>query len=77
MKVHVLYDKQGNVISVGVPLPLSYDFRGPAFGPKAAEDQHAGEFEVPEEYAMLKLPEFADKLRVDVQAKIHKLVAKR
>ena len=77
MKVHVLYDKQGNVASVGVPLPLSYDSRGPQFGPDPAEDQHAAEFEVPEEFAQLPLHHFADKLKVDVQAKVHKLVAKR
>lgn len=77
MKVHVLYDKQGNVISVGVPLPVSYDFRGPAFGPKAGEGQHAGEFDVPEEHAQLELSRFAEKLKVDVQGKAHSLVAKR
>ncbi len=76
MRVHVLYDKQGNVISVGKPLPLSHDRRGPDSGPKAGPDQHVGEFDVPEEYDRLKLADFADKLRVDVQGKAHKLVGR-
>ena len=77
MKIHVLYDKQGNIVSAGTPLPLSYDRRGPEFGPKPGADQHVGEFEVPEEFDRLKLAEFADKLKVDVQGKLHRLVGKR
>ena len=77
MRVHVLYDKQGNVISAGVPLPLSHDFRGPAFGPEPGEGQQVAELELPEEYAQTQLIHFADKLKVDVQSKVHKLVAKR
>jgi len=76
MKVHVLYDKQGKIISVGVPLPPSYDFRGPAFGTQAGEGQHSGEFDVPEEHAQSNLAQFADKLKVDVQGRAHKLVSK-
>jgi len=76
MKVHVLYDKQGKVISVGVPVPRSYDMRGPSFGTKASEGQHAGEFEVPEEHTQTELVHFADRVKVDVQGKVHKLVSK-
>jgi hypothetical protein len=76
MKVHVLYDKQGKVISAGAPLPPSYDLRGPAFGTQPGDGQYSGEFDVPEEHAQLHLAHFADKLRVDVQGKAHKLVSK-
>ena len=76
MKVHVLYDKQGNIVSLGAPLPVSYDFRGPAFGPQAGEGQQIGELEVPEEHARLGIIQLAEKLKVDVQGRSHKLVAK-
>jgi hypothetical protein len=76
MKVHVLYDKQGKVVSVGVPLPRTDDFRGPEFGTQPNEGQYAGEFEVPEEHAQTGLVHFADKMKIDVQGKSHKLVSK-
>jgi hypothetical protein len=76
MKAHIVYDRQGNVISMGVPLPQSYDFRGPAFGPHARDGQLVGEFDVPEEHAQLQITDLVNKLKVDVQGKSHKLVAK-
>jgi len=76
MKVHVVYDGQGNIISVGVPLPPSYDLRGPGFGPEAQQGQHAAELEVPEEHAGLRLIELAERLQVDTRGRQHRLVAK-
>jgi hypothetical protein len=74
MRIHVLYDQQGNIISAGVPLPVGFDLRGPAFGPQAGDNQSAGEFEVPEDQARQGLVKVIDKLKVDVRGK--KLVAK-
>jgi hypothetical protein len=76
MKIHVVYDKEGNIISGGVPLPPSYHVLGPRFGPIAKEGQHAAELEVPEEYATLGLHQLAQRLRVDVKTKPHRLALK-
>lgn len=76
MKVHVLYDPQGNIISIGVPAPLGYDFRGPIFNVKAESGQHASELELSEEQAHLGLANIAEKLHVDVGSKPHKLALK-
>jgi len=72
-KVHVLYDKSGNILSVGVHVPR-VDFSGPAFGVQPAEGQYAASLEVGGEDADLELHQLPQKLRVDV-AKRH-LVAK-
>lgn len=63
-KVHIVYDKDGKIISVGVPLPRTQDFRGPLFGPKASEGQHAAYIEVPLEHSEMSLSEFSSKLKV-------------
>jgi hypothetical protein len=73
-KVHVLYDKSGNILSVGVPAPRTEDFRGPTFGVQPEEGQHATDMEVPPDHADIALHEFSQKLKVDV-TKRH-LVAK-
>ncbi len=73
MKIHVVYDKEGNIVSAGAPLPLAYDFRGPRFGAIAKEGQHAAELEVPEEHGTLGFVELAQRLRVDVKTKQHRL----
>jgi hypothetical protein len=76
MKVHVVYDNEGNIISASVPLPPAYDFRGPRFGPIARQGNHAAELEVPEEHATLGFVELAQRLRVDVKAKQDRLALK-
>jgi hypothetical protein len=73
-KVHVIYDRDGNIIAVGAPLPPRFDFSGPAFGPQAGPDQHTAELEVPSEHLDLQLAHFSQKLKVDVSKR--KLVAK-
>jgi hypothetical protein len=73
-KVHVIYDRDGNIIAVGAPLPPRFDFSGPAFGPQAGPDQHTAELEVPSEHIDLQLAHFSQKLKVDVGKR--KFVAK-
>ena len=65
-KVHVLYDKSGNILSVGVPAPRTDDFRGPMFGAQPGEGQHAADLEVPPDHADVALQDFSQKLKVDV-----------
>jgi hypothetical protein len=76
MKVHVVYDAQGNVVSMGVPAPLGPDFRGPVFGAQAGSGQHVAELEVPPEQSHLTLVQLAENLQVDVKTRPHKLSAK-
>ncbi|MBI3659338.1 hypothetical protein HY230_02550 [Candidatus Acetothermia bacterium] len=78
MRIHVLYDSHGNIISLGVPLPPAFDFRGPTFGPRAKEgQQYATELEVPEEHVGLGLIHLAEKLQVDTKGKQLRLISKR
>jgi hypothetical protein len=73
-KIHVVYDGEGKIISVGVPLPPRFDFSGPAFGPQAGEGQHTAELEVPSEHESLQLAHISRHLKVDVAKR--KLVAR-
>jgi hypothetical protein len=72
MKVHVIYDSQGNIISLGAQLPPA-----PTFGPQAKEGQHGAELEVPAEHAALGLIELAEKMQVDTKGHQPRLIAKR
>jgi hypothetical protein len=76
MKVHVVYDAQGAIISMGVPGPLGPDLRGPIFGAQATTGQHVAELEVPAEQSHLTLLDLADKLQVNVRTRPHTLSAK-
>jgi len=80
MKCHVVYDKNGKIVSLGYedlpPSPEAYDPQTPRFGPKAEADQTVAELEVPEEYARLSLTDITEQLQVDVQAKRPRLMAK-
>ena len=76
MKVHVVYDAQGAIISMGVPGPLGPDLRGPVFGAQASNGQHVAELEVPAEHSHLTLLELANRLQVNVSARPHTLGAK-
>lgn len=73
-KIHVVYDRDGNIAGIGVPLPQRFDFSGPAFGPQAGEGQHAAELEVPSEHAETQLAQLSQRLKVDVSKR--KLVVK-
>jgi hypothetical protein len=64
MKVHVVYDEQGAIVSAGVPLPVAYDLRTPDFGVATDDGQYAEELEVPAEYHRLGLAALAERLRV-------------
>jgi hypothetical protein len=76
MKVHVVYDAQGAIISMGVPGPLGPDLRGPVFGAQAITGQHVAELEVPAEQSHLTLLDLPDKLQVNVRTRPHTLSAK-
>ena len=65
-KVHVLFDKGGNILGVGVPSPRTDDFRGPTFGVQPGEGESAADLEVPSAHADIALHEFSQKLKVDV-----------
>ena len=75
MKMHVLYDREGNVIAAGLPKRLAIEM-APDFGPEPGEDQHSAELEVPEELTGTKFHELGERLRVDTKGKPHKLVSK-
>jgi len=69
MKYHLVYDEQGNIISVGhldMPVPQALDAMAPNFGPMAMAGQSVAEIEVPEEYAKLDMAEMISLLRVSV-----------
>lgn len=66
MDVQVVYDDDGQVIAVAVPLPPAYDFSTPRSGVTAAEGQRVAALAVPEEFADLRLDELSDRLRVNV-----------
>ena len=76
MKVHVVYDKNGEVVGLGVPLPPRYDFTGPRSGPVAGPDQHVAQLDVPSELAEVGIIELSQRLRVDTNATPHRLTAK-
>jgi hypothetical protein len=75
MKIHVLYDGEGNVIAAGLPKRLAMEM-GPEFGPEPGKDQYATELEVPEELTGTKFHELGERLQVDTKSKPHKLRSK-
>ena len=77
MKVHVVYDDSGKIISFGVPLPQAYDFRRPTAGPMALKGQQVAELEVPTEAADLGIVELSKRLHVVTKEKPHHLGLKR
>jgi hypothetical protein len=76
MKVHVVYDEEGEVIAMGVPLPPAYDFSGPRSGPMALENQQVAEMQVPPDLTGLSLAELSQRISVDTKEKPHRLTAK-
>jgi hypothetical protein len=75
MRIHVVYDADGQVIGAGVPLPPAYDSSQPRSGPTALEGQHVALMELPDELADVSLHEAAGRLKVDTSKKAHRLVA--
>lgn len=80
MKIQVLYDKQGKLISAAFPMPPRVDLQAPRSGVEPKDDQHVAEFDVPEELTKIKPAELASRLhellQVDTKSKPHKLVFK-
>lgn len=70
-KVHVVYDKDGNVIAFGTVSP-SDSVRQSGAG--ALEGQKSAILELPVEVADLHVKELAGKLKVDVSSTPHRLV---
>lgn len=80
MKIHVVFDKQGNIISAGQadrPEPEFYDYLTPRSGPQPDRGQSVAELEVPEEHLRLPLADLVEILQVDVTAKRPVLTAKK
>jgi hypothetical protein len=77
MKVHVVYDKDGQIISLGVPLPQAYDFSGPKSGAHAMPGQQVAELEIPAEASDLGIIELSKRLHVLTKEKPHRLGVKR
>ena len=72
MKYHVVFDRDGNIVSAGYqdrPEPEVYDYLTPRFGPVAEDGQTIAELEIPDEYAKLSLTDFVEQVQVDVKAK--------
>ncbi len=80
MKIRVVYDQQGNVITAGYiddSTPQAYDALAQRFGPEPGQGQSAAELEVPAEYAQRDFVSMMQGLQVDVQAKQPALVPKK
>ena len=67
MDVQVVYDNEGQVIAVAVPLPPSYDFTTPRSGAVASDGQQVAVLPLPEAMTGLSLSEISDRLRVDTE----------
>jgi hypothetical protein len=65
MDVQVVYDNEGQVIAVAVPLPPAYDFMTPRSGAVASDGQQVAVLALPAEAAELSLSEISDRLRVN------------
>jgi hypothetical protein len=75
MNAHVVYDSDGKILALGVPLPPAYDLSQPRSGAMALPGQQVAELEVPRELVHLRLVELAQRLRVDTSEAVHRLTA--
>lgn len=73
MKVHVVYDRNGAIVALGVPLPPNYDRSQPRSGATALDGQQVATLDVPEQLAEAPVHELARKLTVDVSRTPHVL----
>lgn len=73
MQVHVVYNDDGAIVALGVPLPPNYDRSQPRSGAMALEGQQVATLEVPEEFTEASVRELGSKLRVDVGRRPHAL----
>ena len=74
MKIHVLYDHLGKILAavdIGDETPERGRLR-----PIPQERQSAADFDVPAEHSHMKFVEVVPRLRVNVKADIHHLIAR-
>lgn len=67
MQLHVVYDAQGNIVSMNTLMPAGD--RSPQFGVALQKGQSAHDIEVPAELSHLNLAELAQRMRVDTTAR--------
>jgi len=67
MDVQVVYDNEGQVIAVAVPLPPAYDFTTPQSGAVASDGQQVAALPLPQGFTDLSFSEIVDRLRVNVE----------
>lgn len=77
MKLHVLFDKQGNIVAAAPIRPAAGGLAGQS-RPVAQEDGHsATEVLIPSEHRHLELDEICSQLVVDVKGKKRTLIPKK
>jgi hypothetical protein len=76
MKVNVVYDNEGNIISVNTLMPASTDPNAPRYGVVLGKGQLAAEVDVPAAYAQWGLAEIGGRLRVNATGGTPTLVSK-
>jgi hypothetical protein len=76
MKVNVVYDNEGNIISVNTLMPASTDANAPRYGVVLGKGQVAAEVDVPAAYAQWGLADIGGRLRVDAASGAPTLVSK-
>jgi hypothetical protein len=64
MKLHVVYDNEGQIIALSAPLPPAYDFATPNSGAMASEGQQVADVELPDEFASMSLGDLSERLQV-------------
>jgi len=80
MKCHVVLDERGEIVSAGYidqPEFEAHELLTPRAGPVPEPGQTVVELDVPAEHARLPLPDFLERLRVDVQAKLPEVKPKK
>lgn len=66
MKIHVVYDDRGKIISINTLMPASLDPRSPQFGVDLKKGQHSADLEVPEKYSGWGLVDIGERLQVNI-----------
>ena len=80
MKLHVVYDWQGNIIAAGyqdLSAPQAAGLPTPRFGSVAMSNQKVAECDVPAEYVQFDLKDIIERLQVDVRSSQPRLISKR
>jgi hypothetical protein len=76
MKINIVYDGQGNILSVNTLMPVSADPRAPRYGVHLAKDQSAAEIDIPAAYAQWGLADIGERLRVSTAGGTPTLIPK-